>query len=83
MATELNLDILELIPEIVKKKSIRVNSTIFDYATMQVTSSQTSSTCNVSSMPTHLLKLKVGVSIILLNNQCLRNELLNGTTFAV
>jgi len=82
MATELNLDILELIPEIVKK-SIRVNSKIFDYATIQVTSSQTSSTCNVSSMPTHLLKLKVGVSIMLRNNQCLRNELLNGTTFTV
>jgi hypothetical protein len=56
---------------------------IFDYATKQVTSSQTSSTCNVSSILPHLLKLKVGVSIILLNNQYLRNELLNGTRLAV
>jgi hypothetical protein len=82
MATELNLDILELIP-LKKKKSIRINSTIFYYATIQVTSPQTSSTCNVSSKPPHLLKLKVGVSIMLLNNQCLKNKLLNGTTSAV
>jgi hypothetical protein len=34
-------------------------------------------------MSPHLLKLKVSVSIILLNNQYLRNELLNGTRLAV
>ena len=56
---------------------------IFDYATIQVTSSQTSSTCDVSSMPPHLLKLKVGVPIILLNNQYLKNKLLNGTRLAI
>jgi hypothetical protein len=78
MATEPNLEILELIPEIVQKIHHRVNSMIFYDATIQVVSSQTSSTCDVSSKSPNLLKLKAVVSITLLNNPYLRNKLLNG-----